>query len=82
MTTQVNPKCTDNIGPASSSVLYPLGGDADFALRTGDGILFGLHRALLKRASPVMSDMFSLEDAKPCNTPGEHHQSINLRLKQ
>ena len=49
-----------------SSVLYPLGGDADSTLRTGDGVLFGLHRALLKRASPMISDMFMLGDAKPC----------------
>ena len=75
MTAQVNQKCADNIGPAPSSVLYPLGGDADCALRTGDGVLLGLHRALLKRASPVMSDMITFGDAKPCvacNKTGEH----------
>lgn len=87
MTAEVNQKCADNIGPAPSSVLYPLGGDTDCSLRTGDGVLFGLHRALLKRASPVMSDSFMLGDAKPCVAscdikPGEHHRPINLQLRQ
>ena len=81
-TARVNQDFVDNIGPAATSTLYPLSGDADFALRTGDGVLFGLHRALLKRASPVISDMLMHGDAKPgiaeggppCNQPGESCQ--------
>jgi hypothetical protein len=78
MAARVNQENADNMGSMPESLLYPFSGDADFALSTGDGILYGLHRALLKRASPVMSAMFSLEDAMPSaasasNVPGEHH---------
>jgi len=68
----------------SSSPLYPLGGDADFAMRTGDGVSFGLHRAVLKLASPVMSDMLFVGDSKPdaASTPGEPAlANLNLKLE-
>ena len=86
MTARISQDIVDNIGPAAESVLYPLSGDADCTLRTSDGVLFGLHRSLLKRASPVISDMLSLGDARPgvgpnCNRRGEHCQSTNLDLK-
>jgi len=81
MAALVDKENADNTGPAPSSLLYPLSGDADFALRTKDGVLFGLHCALLNRASPVMSDMLSLRGANPgaasiFDEPGEHHRRI------
>jgi hypothetical protein len=83
MTARVNQDFNDNIGPAAASTLYPLSGDADVALRTGDGVLFGLHRALLRRASPVMGGMLLLGGAKPDigNQPGEHCYLATLKLK-
>jgi BTB/POZ domain len=60
------------MNPAESSPLYPLDGDTDCTIRTGDGVLFGLHRALLKRVSPVFSDMFVLGNPIPDAAPGEH----------
>jgi hypothetical protein len=77
MTAQVEKQTDNDMGQTPSSPVYPLNGDADFAFRTGDRVLFGLHRALLKRASPVISDMLSLGGTKPGapstrTEPGEH----------
>jgi len=71
-----------NMGSPPSSALYPLGGDADFAMRTGDGVSFGLHHAILRRASLVMTNTLFVGDSKPDadSTPGTPALA-NLKLK-
>ena len=75
---------TVNMGPQLSSALYPLGGDADFAMRTGDGVSFGLHHAILRRASLVMTNTLFVSDSKPDanSTPGTPAlANLNLKLE-